>query len=752
MKKLLELGSSNKIYKEIIRLASIVILLCLVGCTSIIEEERDSKYTHESLETMEEPLVVFYEPSAYHLLKSFKESHPDIKIQQEAIKCYEDNHDLETFIKKKGVPDLILGNSSSAGLYLMDWYADGHIANMSDFCSKDESIDTEDYFPETFEVFKEKDSLYALPLGISMDCFITTESKYLNSAFVKLEEGYTGRELLDVLMEEIEKAREEGEIFSEEVLDPLEAMYWLDGISQISDGIEIDEELFRQCYEFMYLCAKESDEAKDYWFEQGKDYSSVNGYAWPNAFEPRRYEGKFNVSLWNIGDAPAMALSYAETANQHYIEEGIKAFYLPTADDGNKYKARVEVWGAICEESPQKELAYELLRALMDEEINSFGTLCGVSPTGLESVPKNVYPIKKENALSLLDRFETQTQELIFGQSSSQEYITLLERKDISDTEKEKHQKMLNGISGLYHANIEINKVSGIFLDYYDANISDYKYCYLETIQALNGHSKNDDSESDLVLSENSLVSNDDSEQIAEESQAIDSEDDVSDEVKELKEKIRNTEVGESFFFGMTEQDNNIENGAEPIEWIMLEKNEDKAFVISKRILEWLTFSKYNDVEVEYGDTAYSVSTSGSNSAFTWDIKRNQQRAWLANDLYKNGFTKIEQEIMLLTHYKDDIVTGDEYDDYLYIPSREDVEKYMQDVNLRKAEMTAYVAEKANQVEGEFGCWSLRSVLMVEKKWSEVKYTRQITEDGEFGATYTSVPNGVRPVMWLDIS
>jgi len=489
MKKLLELGSSNKNYKGIILLVAIMILMYLIGCTSIIEEGGASNNTFETLESMEEPLVIFYETSAYNLLQSFKEAHPEIKIRQVNYNSFEVDKDLESFIKKNGVPDLILGDRYSTG-YLADWYKEGYIVDLGYYFSNDTYLNAEDYFPQTFEVFMEENQLYALPLGISMDFFITTESKYLNSAFVKLEEGYTGRELLNVLMEEIEKVKENGEYFCGEGMLPLEAMYWLDGISKTSGGIEIEEDLFRQWYEITYLRTKEADEAQNYWRKQGKQYGSDYGYAGPSALEPRLYEGKFTVSFWKEGDAPGLALSYAETANQYYVEEGVKAIYLPTGDDGNKYKARVEVWGAICEESSRKELAYELLRALMDEEINSFRTLCGVVPLGELERAINVYPINKENALSFLDRFENYNQEFIYGQIQIGQQAVILEREEINEVEKEKHQKMLNDIAGLYCTDMEMYKVNDIFWDYFDADISDYKYCYLETTQALNDYMK----------------------------------------------------------------------------------------------------------------------------------------------------------------------------------------------------------------------------------------------------------------------
>ena len=69
----------------------------------------------------------------------------------------------------------------------------------------------------------------------------------------------------------------------------------------------------------------------------------------------------------------------------------------------------------------------------------------------------------------------------------------------------------------------------------------------------------------------------------------------------------------------------------------------------------------------------------------------------------------------------------------------------MPDVQMRKAEMTAYVAEKAGMKEGDYIRWSLRTVAT---SW---KSTMQINEKGEFGSWYCNSPNGVRPVMWLDI-
>ncbi len=74
--------------------------------------------------------------------------------------------------------------------------------------------------------------------------------------------------------------------------------------------------------------------------------------------------------------------------------------------------------------------------------------------------------------------------------------------------------------------------------------------------------------------------------------------------------------VGETMTFGTYEQDNNLENGAEPIEWQILEVQDGKAFVISKCILD-----------AKKADGRYGLSVlpwlNGTfyNSAFTEDEK-----------------------------------------------------------------------------------------------------------------------------------
>ena len=711
----------KKVLGQCVLLFSIMFMV-FIGCDS----KKDEMNLDITLDAMEEPLTIFYDGSGELLLKSFMSSNPNINIRLiECLPATDEEIDIQEIINQNGTPDLIIAGEELS-IYLSEWYKQGYITDIGEFSSSDVTIDIDHYFPGTLDIFNVNNHLYALPLGISVDFMLTSESTYFSSSLAKLENEYTGRELITILQEEVQNTKEPGKFFSEINVLPLRWMYRLNGVTQTDSGIQLDEDLFKQVYELAYQNRKIQNDSRAYWSMQGKVFNGTTGYAFPCALDPRRYEGNFVVDIGSIEDAPAIVLPYAETAYQYHLEEGIKAIYIPTVDEENKYQARVKIWGAISKESKNKELAYELLRVLMDGENNYFSTLRGASTEDI-----NVYPINRTNAISLLDRFENQTSVLMYENN-----LSLIDRMDVSNEEKAKHEEMLNNISGLYCWTEKLQEIDDISSVYFDAYVSDYTKCYLDILNTLNS---DESSENVLDPTESSISEN--------EISALEENDrDETAEAKVLKEKIRNLEMYDTFYFGETEQDNNLENGAEPIEWIILEKTEDKVFVISKKVLEWLTFCEFDD-EVIVGN-----EKTGSKNWFTWKIERNQQRAWLHDQLYVNGFTDNEKELIMVTHNVTEDLTITqvwelESDDYLYVPTKEEVEKSM-GTRSKAAEMTAYVAAKSGKTG--YCWWTLRN--RSEKEGLYMDYVLQITDKGEFIDAHTDVPAGVRPVMWLDIS
>lgn len=78
----------------------------------------------------------------------------------------------------------------------------------------------------------------------------------------------------------------------------------------------------------------------------------------------------------------------------------------------------------------------------------------------------------------------------------------------------------------------------------------------------------------------------------------------------------------ETILFGRTEQDGNTENGAEPIEWIILEKREGKALVVSRYALAYLPYSTDTTALWESSDV----------------------RGWLSQDFYISAFSEAERK------------------------------------------------------------------------------------------------------------
>ena len=84
--------------------------------------------------------------------------------------------------------------------------------------------------------------------------------------------------------------------------------------------------------------------------------------------------------------------------------------------------------------------------------------------------------------------------------------------------------------------------------------------------------------------------------------------------------------IGNTITIGKYEQDNNTSNGAESIEWIVVENTGNKALLLSKSVLEYIPFDSTSK------DRAYKDTTL---------------RAWLIGDFYNNAFTDDEKSSII---------------------------------------------------------------------------------------------------------
>ena len=117
---------------------------------------------------------------------------------------------------------------------------------------------------------------------------------------------------------------------------------------------------------------------------------------------------------------------------------------------------------------------------------------------------------------------------------------------------------------------------------------------------------------------------------------------------------------GDYITFGSYEQDGKKKNGAEPIEWEVLDVKNGKALVISKYILDAMPYNDYADI--------------------TWE--KCALRQWLNKDFYNSAFKAGEKKKIIKTrllnpdHKKSGIKGGKATKDSVFLLSVSEIRKY----------------------------------------------------------------------------
>lgn len=197
---------------------------------------------------------------------------------------------------------------------------------------------------------------------------------------------------------------------------------------------------------------------------------------------------------------------------------------------------------------------------------------------------------------------------------------------------------------------------------------------------------------------------------------------------------------GDVITMGTYEQDGNTKNGAEPIEWMILDEKDDRLLVISVKALETMV---YDD-------------TMGLSSHIWWE--NCSLRKWLNKDFLSAAFSADEQKNILSTKLTTKDTHGTfETKDQLFCLSIADLRQYFPTNESMMCKGTE-VAKKANGSVGVSGnvCWWLRNIL-VSENWESMAYDSaayvqnsplyDINSKGCWLATRGVI--AVRPAMWI---
>ena len=105
---------------------------------------------------------------------------------------------------------------------------------------------------------------------------------------------------------------------------------------------------------------------------------------------------------------------------------------------------------------------------------------------------------------------------------------------------------------------------------------------------------------------------------------------DTEEESVSLTSTFAEAKQGNVLTFGNYEQDNNLNNGKEAIEWIVLKNEGDKILVLSKYVLDLQMYHK-----VRY-------------TPMTWE--QSDMRKWLNEEFLSNAFSEEEKDYIVVSH------------------------------------------------------------------------------------------------------
>ena len=190
--------------------------------------------------------------------------------------------------------------------------------------------------------------------------------------------------------------------------------------------------------------------------------------------------------------------------------------------------------------------------------------------------------------------------------------------------------------------------------------------------------------------------------------------------------------VGDVVVFGTYEQDDQTKNGEEDIEWIVLAREDDRAFLLSRYALDGQPFNE-----------------SGTDT--TWETC--SLREWLNSDFYGSAFDINEQQKIAVTECRaetdafagteEEKTLGNDTLDKVFLPSDVETGKYLTSQQMI-CEHTAYTKKKcASSMDGN-AIWMLRMPCEVVHDDTVSLYVeKEAVNDDKYA---------VRPAMWIDLS
>lgn len=204
----------------------------------------------------------------------------------------------------------------------------------------------------------------------------------------------------------------------------------------------------------------------------------------------------------------------------------------------------------------------------------------------------------------------------------------------------------------------------------------------------------------------------------------------VTERPTPTEKPISNIKVGDYIKFGKHEPGNNTSNGKEAIEWLVLDVQGDKAFLVSRYVIDVKAF--HDNLE-----------------RCTWETSGIRQ--WLNEDFYNASFSSSEKSRIITTNVVaepnpyNDTEVGNDTRDKIFLLSYSEASIFKRIGKYRACAPTESL--KALGVDTDKCSWWLRtpgengsSAAYINREGTCVTYGQKVFME-----------NGVRPAMWISI-
>lgn len=181
--------------------------------------------------------------------------------------------------------------------------------------------------------------------------------------------------------------------------------------------------------------------------------------------------------------------------------------------------------------------------------------------------------------------------------------------------------------------------------------------------------------------------------------------------------------IGNTVLFGKFEQDNNVQNGKENIEWIIIDESDGKVLLLSKNCL---------------------YARTSKNNKSGW--KASALREWLNNSFYKKTFDNYEKNSIINTS---SICYAKELHDRVFILSSEELEKYAHIYHVQETIPTQYVLNNFKD-NLNFAAENCETWLRNDNDFGYVEDFDEIYYGGYTCGTSSGEVAGVRPAIWVN--